>query len=318
MDSEQTTRDPSPEQVSKLVGCRVCSVDPVDVEFGGHRSRIFECRSEMGDLIIRLCKGQQGYYAGYFRGRVDESKWFDHYWAMGAARDLSLPAPEVIAPRPKPPRRRVAARSKPETVASRSAAVPAAPAHAARLAQAHAANATGQYQEAVSLYEEVLELEPGSVEAQVGRENALRQVAGAKTLVASVTQSRARPAGKKSGPAGFDTDDVKVAHEPSGARLEFKMIPASMTPGRPFKVHVSLRNLGEEPIDLKDVRVTVVVNGERSAKKVGLKSRKVGRGEVKLLAEIPGVWPEDVTSWKVSTTVVAGDGAVYSSDASWK
>lgn len=97
MDSDPEVYDPSPEQVSKLVGCCIRTVDPLDVEFGGHRSRVFECKSEIGDLVLRVCKGQQGYYAGYFRGRIDESKWFDHSWAVGTARDLALPVPEVIA-----------------------------------------------------------------------------------------------------------------------------------------------------------------------------------------------------------------------------
>ncbi len=227
--------------------------------------------------------------------------------------------PDPLVPTPNPKRPRATARSKPKPAkATTSAPIAPGQALAATLAKAHAGVAMGQYQEAVILHDEVLKLEPANAEAKTGRENALRQMAGAKTLVASATRTQAGPTKKKAAPAGFDSADVQVGREPTAAEFEFKMVPASMTPGRAYKVHVLLRNLGHEPIELKDIRVSVAVNGKRTASRVALKSKAVGRGEIKLLAEVPGVWPDELKSWKLSTTVVGRDGDSYASDATWR
>lgn len=88
--------DPTPEQLTSLVGHPVHTVTALNVEWGSH-SRIFKCTSDIGDLILRVCKGQQGYYTHYFKGIIDESRWFDQGWALGKARELGLPVPDVVA-----------------------------------------------------------------------------------------------------------------------------------------------------------------------------------------------------------------------------
>ena len=88
---------PSIEQLSQLTGCVVRAIEPEPVGVGGRHSNVFALESDRGDLILRICKGDQGYYTRYFPDRVDQARWVNQEWATREARRAGVPAPEIIA-----------------------------------------------------------------------------------------------------------------------------------------------------------------------------------------------------------------------------
>ena len=92
-----TNSTPSIDEVSQLAGHSVHAIRPEPVGVGGRHSNVFACESEIGDLILRVCKGNQGYYTRYFPELVDQSRWVNQEWATRTAVDVGVPAPEIIA-----------------------------------------------------------------------------------------------------------------------------------------------------------------------------------------------------------------------------
>lgn len=84
------------DQLSQTLGFRVHEISPEPVMTGGAHSRIYACKSEIGDLVLRVCKGQQGFYTHYFPGRANLDDWMDQAWAIENARSVGVPAPEII------------------------------------------------------------------------------------------------------------------------------------------------------------------------------------------------------------------------------
>lgn len=87
---------PTSEEISRALGVRVTYVRAEPVATGGCHSRIYACRSEIGDLILRVCKGDQGFYTQYFPPLVDPDAWMDQRWAIDQAMSVGLPAPELL------------------------------------------------------------------------------------------------------------------------------------------------------------------------------------------------------------------------------
>ncbi len=85
------------DELSRLVGARVHTVSAEQFPSGGLHSRVFACESSAGEMVLRVCAGKQGFYTQYFTGRVDWDDWMDQRWAIGAARSVGVPAPEIIA-----------------------------------------------------------------------------------------------------------------------------------------------------------------------------------------------------------------------------
>jgi aminoglycoside phosphotransferase (APT) family kinase protein len=83
--------------LSRLAGIRVTAVEPEPVLTGGLHSRVFACRSEAGEMVLRVCAGRQGFYTHYFPERVNWDAWMDQRWAIDAARAAGVPAPEIVA-----------------------------------------------------------------------------------------------------------------------------------------------------------------------------------------------------------------------------
>lgn len=86
----------NPNQLSRILGINVSEIKSEPVVNGGAHSRIYACKSEIGDLILRICKGQQGFYTHYFPDKVNPDDWMDHRWAIESARSVGVPAPEII------------------------------------------------------------------------------------------------------------------------------------------------------------------------------------------------------------------------------
>jgi len=86
----------TPERLTDLLGFLVHDVRQEPVASGGQHSHIFACASEIGDLVLRICKGRQGFYTDYFPDLVDPERWMDQWWATSRAREAGVPAPEII------------------------------------------------------------------------------------------------------------------------------------------------------------------------------------------------------------------------------
>ena len=82
--------------LSQTSGILIYSIQPEVVATGGAHSRIYACKSEIGDLILRISKGQQGFYTHYFPDRTDPDAWMNQKWAIEKARSVGVPAPEII------------------------------------------------------------------------------------------------------------------------------------------------------------------------------------------------------------------------------
>ena len=184
------------------------------------------------------------------------------------------------------------------------------------LSGARAALAAGEPEQAVELYDEALSLEPDHAAALAGREEALARVPPKKALVAGDTKVRSRAA-SSSGPAGFDMGGVKLKQAVPEGRVQFEVAPQAVQADVAFRVKVFLENLTGEPLRLKELRTSTVVDGERSTKTLKLGS-EVGPRTRALLAELPGLWSGETQSWQMDVQVVTREGDVYSNQLTWK
>jgi hypothetical protein len=119
------------------------------------------------------------------------------------------------------------------------------------------------------------------------------------------------------GPAGFDGAEVEVMDEGNGARFEVEISPKHIQPGSPYRVRVSLTNLGAKKIKVQRLRATTLVNGEESSKTLSLRSKEIAQSETVFLADLPGVWPTDISSWSLDLWANARD-AQYAVSVQWR
>jgi len=127
----------------------------------------------------------------------------------------------------------------------------------------------------------------------------------------------ATESGAEDGPAGFEDAGVEVMDEKKSARLEMEVAPVAMMPGAPYRVRVSLANLRDDRIKVQSVRATTVVGTRGSSKTVPLRSKEVEAGETAFLADLPGVWPEEASSWSMEIVAITKDGE-YRATVSWE
>jgi aminoglycoside phosphotransferase (APT) family kinase protein len=87
---------PTVDELSAGLGFAVSALTPLSVTSGGAHSRIYVCHSAAGELIVRQCQCQQGFYTQYFPDLVDPQQWVDQAWALHAARSARVPAPTLL------------------------------------------------------------------------------------------------------------------------------------------------------------------------------------------------------------------------------
>jgi hypothetical protein len=118
---------------------------------------------------------------------------------------------------------------------------------------------------------------------------------------------------------GFDPTEVALKRAPqTDGAIEFEVVPTQVQPGEPYVVKVYLRNRGEKSIRLKSLNVASEMNGRSSRSALSPRSKAVEPSLVGLLAELPGVWKDDVKSWSMEVEVLTGAGDTYSSRVAWK
>jgi hypothetical protein len=94
--------------------------------------------------------------------------------------------------------------------------------------------------------------------------------------------------------------------------------PSPLEPGEPYAVRVYLRNHGEKAIQVKSLTVASELNGHNSRSTLSPRSKQVAPSLVGLLAELPGVWKDGVTSWSLEVEVQTSAGDTYSNRVAWK
>jgi hypothetical protein len=118
---------------------------------------------------------------------------------------------------------------------------------------------------------------------------------------------------------GFDATavDLRRAPEAEGA-IEFEVVPSPVQPDQPYTVKLYLRNRGAKPIRVKSLLVTSEMNGRSSRATLSPRSKVVDPSLVGLLAELPGVWKDEVASWSLDVEVQTAGGDTFSSRVAWK
>ena len=185
------------------------------------------------------------------------------------------------------------------------------------MAQARTASDARNYDAAVSMYDEVLKLDPRNSAASAGRTaaNAARNAAhrafvAGRTVVGTEQKS-------KGGLSGFDGADVVQKSADFSGRLEFAMNPAGVKPGEPYRLTVALVNDGKKAIKISGMTYTITVNGQKTGNPVMPKVKEVGPAQRVVLEELPGVFP-DATSWVAEVLVTANKGDSLKNQLTWK
>jgi hypothetical protein len=174
-----------------------------------------------------------------------------------------------------------------------------------------------RYAEAAKLFEQALELDRASDQAVEGRSTARSELGALRRFVPGTT----RPAGPAADfPPGFEPgDDIKVqrASEP-GADIEFDVLPKSVRPGVAYNVKVYLRNRGKKDVKIKTLTVAASLNGQGSRSQVRARLKKVPKGQIGLLTELPGVWKDETDSWSIVVTVETDKRNTYTNEVTWR
>lgn len=118
---------------------------------------------------------------------------------------------------------------------------------------------------------------------------------------------------------GFEPAAVTVKRAPrSEGSIEFEVTPSQLSAGQPYVVKIYLRNHGEKPIQVKSLTIASELNGHSSRSSLSPRSTQVAPSLVGLLAELPGVWKGDVSSWSLEADVLTSAGDTYSNRVAWK
>jgi hypothetical protein len=203
------------------------------------------------------------------------------------------------------------------------------------LNQANAAAAQRQFDQAIALFEKVLEVDPSNAAAQAGKTLAIGNRSAAepgarsgaplvRTFVAGATQAKGAETGA-AGPAGFeDTAGVTVKKATTGValpgRIVFEPQPATPRPGDRYRISVFLKNEGQQPIQLAQALVTTTVDGRRASGAVPLSVATVAPGDRALVFQTPGseAWKDGTSSWTMEIVLKTKAGETYSSTLAWR
>jgi archaellum component FlaG (FlaF/FlaG flagellin family) len=146
----------------------------------------------------------------------------------------------------------------------------------------------------------------------IGSMGATRSFVLGTTVVESL-----RPVGRDL--QGFDTSGIGVKRAPKvEGQLELVMQPPKVESGRPYLVMVFLKNDGKKPIEVDEMKVSMIVDGKWSTRPLPPKVKQVAPKRRVLLEELPGIWRPDVSDWAVEAVVTSKSQDVYRNRLTWK
>ena len=117
--------------------------------------------------------------------------------------------------------------------------------------------------------------------------------------------------------AGVTVKKGSQAAELPGA-IAFEVKPASPKGGDRYNVVCALVNQGTQPIAIKEVVVTAIVNGKRIASPVPSLVASVAPGQRANIFESPDIWKEETTSWSMQVLIRTTRNETYKNDLVWK
>ena len=203
------------------------------------------------------------------------------------------------------------------------------------LSQATSALGSDKFDEALSLYDEVLKLDPGNGPAQSGKIGAMtakRTAAAANTappppVAPSGKNFTAGRTDKKAGgpqglgAAGFgDAPGVKSATQAADmpGSISFELQPKNPRPGDNYKVVVKFTNEGSAPIALVGLTVRLNINGKGVGAAQPLAVSSVAPGDTAIVYSAGEVWSDSITEWAYTATLTGSKGETYRNTITWK
>ncbi|MEO8501805.1 MAG: tetratricopeptide repeat protein, partial [Vicinamibacteria bacterium] len=202
------------------------------------------------------------------------------------------------------------------------------------LAKATAAFGSDKFDEAISLYDDVLKLDPGNGPAQSGKIGATSGKKAAAVTVAppapvapagkgfSVARTDKKAGGSSGlGAAGFGSaPGVKSATQAPDmpGSVSFEMQPKNPRPGDAYKVLVKFTNEGSAPIALNGLTVRMSVNGRGVGAAQPLAVSSVAPGDTAVIYSAGEVWSDSITEWAYTATVSGPKGETYKNTITWK
>jgi len=207
------------------------------------------------------------------------------------------------------------------------------------LSQAEGQLNAKKFAAAISLYDEVLKLDPGNQAAATLRASAVgakamaeaaaaaavsNPVVQGKSFVEGTTEASSPQTRAGDVPPGFDaTPGVKVQKGSQAAELpgkiHFNISPKSPKPGDSYTVTITFANEGSAPIQITTMNVTTVINGKRSAGPVPPLVKDVApRDRAQLLVLSGNYWREDTSSWSMEVEVRTTRGELYKNTVDWR
>lgn len=188
------------------------------------------------------------------------------------------------------------------------------------LGQAEQAAAAQQWDTAVGRYDEVLRLDPQNGAATAGRAKAagIRDSLKRRFLPGTSVVQSAK--GSKGGDlSGFESSDVKVAKAPDySGRLDFEVSPANVKPGDAYTVKIFFTNDGKKSFKIGTLTVTTTANGSTTGGPAAGRGREIASQDRVALDQVPGVWAEGVTSWRMEVIVTSTGGDSVKNQLVWK
>lgn len=201
------------------------------------------------------------------------------------------------------------------------------------LSKATAALGSDKFDEAISLYDEVLKLDGGNGPAQSGKIGAMtaKRAASAVSSAAPAassgkTFSVGRTDKKASGPSGLgaagfgDAAGVKTATQAADlpGSVTFELQPKNPRPGDSYKLVVKFTNEGSAPIALSALTVRLTINGKGVGAAQPLAVSSVAPGDTAIIYSAGEVWSDSTTEWAYTATVTGAKGETYKNTITWK
>jgi serine/threonine protein kinase/tetratricopeptide (TPR) repeat protein len=205
------------------------------------------------------------------------------------------------------------------------------------LAKATSSLGSDKFDEALTLYDEVLALDPGNGPAQSGKIGAMTAKraaaaasAAATTIAPPVATGKAftiaRTEKKAGGPTGLgaagfgEAAGVKTATQAADmpGSVSFELQPKNPRPGDNYKVLVKFTNEGSAPIALNGLSVRLTINGKGVGAAQPLAVSSVAPGDTAVVYSAGEVWSDSITEWAYSATLTGGKGETYRNTISWR